>query len=112
LLCYPIRLIVEWKSFGRLHCFRRPNSRAENLSTPLNESLESGKSLEPSFTQDDDSKALLPSFKIDTRVSKRMSESEVKSKRTFEIPCRESLLETKASNACPQSKHKRTSKLG
>jgi hypothetical protein len=47
LLFRPAQLIVGWISpFGRPHCFRKPNSRAEILSTPLNESLESGESLE------------------------------------------------------------------
>jgi hypothetical protein len=96
LLCDPIQLIVERTTpFRRISLLPKANSRAENLSTPSkNESLESGESLETPFTRDEDSIALLPSFGIETRVSKRMSENErVKSERTFEIPCQESLLE-------------------
>jgi hypothetical protein len=97
LLCVPIPtgLIVEWKTtIGRLHCVRRPNLRAENLSPPSKELFERKKSLIPPFTRDEDWNALLPSFLgIETRVRERMNENRVKSERTFEIPCRELLLE-------------------
>jgi hypothetical protein len=91
LLCDLIRLIVEWNTpFRKTSLLPKANSRAENLSPPSNELLKSP------FTRDEDSIALLPSFGIETRVRKRMNEYRVKSKSTFEIPCRESLLETKA----------------